>query len=67
MSSLEIDLNTLESSGRECEFTLDSEWLRNSLSEVDSVVPGESDHGLVTVQVQRNGDDILVHHAWQLR
>jgi len=61
MSSLEIDLNTLESSGRECEFTLDSEWLRNSLSEVDSVVPGESDHGLVTVQVQRNGDDILVH------
>jgi len=61
MASLEIDLNTLEASGRECEFLLDSQWLRNSMAQVEVVVPTEADHGVVNVRVQRNGDDILVY------
>ncbi len=61
MSSLEIDLNTLEASGRDCEFSLDSEWLRGAMSEVRSVVSSDTDKGRVMVRVQRNGDEILVY------
>lgn len=60
MPSLEIDLNNLGASGRSCEFALDSNWLKESMGDVDALALSDSDHGRVEVHVQRNGEDILV-------